>query len=403
MGQDGARPVAERGRHYGMDWLRIGAFLLLIFYHVGLAFSPWEYEWKSDQTADWVALPLLAMNAWRLSLLFAISGYASAALFVKFARRPGRFAGERMKRLFVPLVFGMLVIMPPQPWVQLVTQDGYPHDFWHFLVHDYYTLRELPNGTMVPTWMQLWFVAYLLVYTLLLALVLAGLPERVRAAIRMVAEKLLSGWLLIPLGILYVWIARSLPGGWTDTHDLIGDRAAHVAYLGAFLFGWLLRGSEPVRAAIARQWPMALLVAILGGGVVIGIESRWPGTTVAPDWAYTMFAWARAAQCWGAIVALFGIADRFWNRDHPARAWLAEAVFPFYIIHQTVILVAGYAIAGLGWSMLAQWLFVMGATILGCILFYAIGRRIGWLRPLIGLRRAPAPPVSPIAGTASAA
>lgn len=374
------------GRHYGMDWLRIAAFLLLILYHVGLAFSPWEYEWKSDATADWVALPLLAMNAWRLSLLFAISGYASAALYAKFAHRPGRFAGERMKRLFVPLLFGMLVIMPPQPWVSLVTQYGYTHDFGYFLTHDYYTLQELPGGTKVPTWMQLWFVAYLLLYTLALSLALAVLPERVRAAGRAGAERLLSGWLLIPLGILYVWAARTLPGAWSDTHDVVGDRAAHVAYAGAFLFGWLLRGSEPIRAAIARQWTLALLVGLAGAAAVIGIEARWPGDTRAPDWAYTLFAWGRAAQCWGIIVALFGFADTHWNRDHPWRATLAEAVFPFYIIHQTVILLAGYWVSPLGWSMGAQWAFVTTMTVAGCVLFYLVGSRIGWLRPLIGLR-----------------
>lgn len=379
------RQASASGRHHGMDWLRIGAFLLLIFYHVGLAFSPWDYEWKSDRTADWVAYPLLAMNAWRLSLLFAISGYASAALFAKFGSA-GRFARERAARLGIPLLFGMAVIMPIQPWVAQVTQHGYPHGFWHFLGHDYYTFTALPGGTIVPTWMQLWFVVYLLLYTLAMAALLL-LPITWREGIRRGVERILAGPLLIPAGILFVWLARTLPGGWSDAHDVVSDRSAHVAYLGAFLFGWLLRRSEPLRAAISRQWKVALLVAILGGGAVIGIEGRWPGNTVAPPWAYDLFGWARAAQCWGAIVALFGIADRYWNRDHPSRAWLAEAVFPFYIIHQSVLLGAGYTIRDLGWSMLAQWAFVMGATAVGCLIFYRVGREVGVLRPLIGLRR----------------
>lgn len=376
----------QSGRHYGMDWLRIGAFLLLIFYHVGLAFGPWDYEWKSDATSDWVALPLLAMNAWRLSLLFAISGYASAALL---ARRVevGGFAKDRLARLGIPLLFGMLVIMPPQPWVQQVTQFGYGQGFWHFLAHDYFTFEPLPGGTIVPTWMQLWFVVYLLFYTLLACAFLSLVPAKIRATLRSTLERLLSGWLLLPVGVVYVYVARQLPGGWNDAHDLVSDRAAHAAYLSAFLFGWLLRGSSPLVAAIARQWRLAALLATLATAYVVGIEWRYPGDTPAPEAAIVGFRWARAAQCWATIIALFGIAERYWNRDHRWRLTLAEAVLPFYIIHQTVILVAGYAIGGLGWSMIAQWSFVMTATIAGCWLFYWVGQQIGWLRPLIGLRR----------------
>ncbi|WP_260922012.1 hypothetical protein [Novosphingobium sp. 9] len=75
-----------------MDWLRVGAFALLIFYHVGFGFTPWGYQTAGRGVIWWAEIPLLALSPWRLSLLFAISGYASAALFVKqgtFATRGG--------------------------------------------------------------------------------------------------------------------------------------------------------------------------------------------------------------------------------------------------------------------------------------------------------------------------
>ena len=58
-------------RHLGMDWLRIGAFALLILYHIGMVFVPWGWHVKSEPTIDWVAIPMLATNGWRLPLLFS--------------------------------------------------------------------------------------------------------------------------------------------------------------------------------------------------------------------------------------------------------------------------------------------------------------------------------------------
>lgn len=118
-------------RHYGMDWLRIAAFALLIFYHVGMFFGPWGWHVKTAQPLDWVELPMLATNAWRLGLLFVVSGYASAALFAKRGA-VGGFLANRSARLLVPLIAGMAVFVVPQPWVELVFKHGYSADLGWF-------------------------------------------------------------------------------------------------------------------------------------------------------------------------------------------------------------------------------------------------------------------------------
>jgi membrane protein DedA with SNARE-associated domain len=66
---------------------------------------------------------------------------------------------------------------------------------------------------------------------------------------------------------------------------------------------------------------------------------------------------------------------------------LAEAVFPFYIIHQTIIVVTGWYLLQADVAALPSFAVLLVTTALGCWLFYAIGRSIGWLRPLIGLQR----------------
>jgi glucans biosynthesis protein C len=374
------------GRHYGMDWLRIGAFGLLILYHVGMAFVPWPFEIKMGPPLTWTEVPMLATNPWRLSLLFAVSGYASAALLQRDRDRPGKFLRGRMTRLGLPLLFGMAVLVTPQPWVALVTQHGYPHGFGFFLAHDYYAFQFI-DGIAMPTWMHLWFVVYLIAYTLVLSAILC-LPRSIVDAARSGAERLLASPLLLPAGILYVFLVRSyLPPGWSDTHGLIDDWSAHATYLAMFLFGLLLRRSEPLRLSIARWWPVAAVLAVLGYSGVSAAALAYPGDTPLPGSLLTPFRLARATQAWGTIVALFGIADRFWNRDHPWRATLAEGVFPFYIIHQTIILVVGYWLLQTATGQAGRFAILVVATAIGCWLFYWMGRSIGPLRPLIGLKR----------------
>ena len=372
-------------RHYGMDWLRIGAFALLILYHIGMYFVPWGWHVKIAQPLDWVAIPMLATNSWRLALLFLVSGYASAALFAKLGGS-GAFARSRSARLLIPLLFGMIAIIPPQPWIELVGQHGYRGGFVHFWLHDYFDFKFM-DGIAMPTWQHLWFVVYLGVYTMLAALVLAVVPTAVRARIADGAARLLKGWgILVWPTLVWVLIYLAFPEH-DETHALFDDGPSHLHYLTGFFVGWLLRVRPMLFDGIARWWPLALVVGLLAFLPIGWIEWTWPGDTRAPDWVFLPYHVARQVNGWLVIVALLGLADRYANRDHPRRAMLAEAVFPFYIIHQTIIVVVGWYLLQGGVGALPSFLILVAATLSGCWLFYAIGRSIGWLRPLIGLQR----------------
>lgn len=372
-------------RHYGMDWLRIGAFALLILYHIGMFFVPWGWHVKTAVPLDWVQFPMLASNAWRLPLLFAVSGFATAAVLGKSAGI-GRFLRDRTVRLIVPTLFAAVLIIPPQPWVELVSQHRYSGSLWHFWIADYFRFGVL-DGIVLPTWQHLWFVVYLWVYTLVLAAILALTPGAARASFARFADDLLSGpgLLLVPLAWLAVHMAvsglRAEP-----THALVGDWIAHRMYFPAFAFGFFLADAPRTWASIRRLWRLAGLLAVLGYAVVAGILLAWE-TGVVPDTSLRLpFAGGRLVMGWCAIVALIGLADRWWNHDHRWRRTLTEAVFPFYIIHQTIIVVLGWYLLRFALPPALEFVALVAATVAGCWLFYLGGREVGWLRPLIGLR-----------------
>lgn len=375
-------------RHYGMDWLRIGAFVLLIFYHVGFSFTPWGYQTPTRGVVWWAEMGLLSLNSWRLALLFAISGFASAALLAKDRGDIGMFLKSRLARLGIPLLFGLIVVVPPQPFMGLLN-SGYQHGYGYFLLHDAFSFHRV-RGESLPAVMHMWFVIYLLAYTMALCGLLMAVPKSWRAFAGRWSERLLAApALLLPVGVIATFAARALRPDWTDTHILLADRAAHVHYAGMFLFGFLLRGSEPVRQAIARQWKPALAVAVLGYAMVLLEAWYYPGNARTPRSWVIPLSLAKSMQCWGMVIAAFGIADRFWNRDARWRATLVEAVFPIYIAHQTVMVLVMYPIRDWGLSALPEFLLLCGSVAVGSWLFYLLGREIGPLRPMIGLKRRP--------------
>ncbi len=330
---------------------------------------------------------MLLLNPWRLSLLFLISGAASRFLLAK-AGGASVFAGSRTKRLLIPLVVGMAVVLPPQAWVDLVVNHGYRAGFWAFWAGDYWRFDK-SLGITVPTWNHLWFVAYLWVYSLLLAVLLALLPAALRKRLQACFDRLFTGWRLVLLPLLWfaalrIWLFPHFP----ETHGLFDDWYNHVAYGSVFAFGFGLARSRTAWTTIAVVWPWAGLAALAAWAVLAGVDLSLSENAELGDAELALLRTVRTVAMWGAILGLLGFAHRFWNRDHPWRATLTEAVFPAYIAHQTIILVVEYWLRPLALGAVAEFVVLVAVTAVGSALFYLIVRSVGWLRPLAGVRSA---------------
>ena len=388
-------------RLYGLDWLRIGAFGLLILYHVAMVFATWDFHIKSPVLWPAIEGPMLALNPWRLNLLFLVSGVASAFLLTRTT--PGRFAWSRTVRLLVPLAVGMILIVPPQPWVELVVKHGYARDYLSFWAQDYFRLGTL-HGVALPTWNHLWFVAYLWVYSLLLALAAALIPAGASVALVARGERLLRGPRLLLVPVLMFWLLRlTLYPRFGETHGLINDWYNHAAYGLTFAGGLLLARSSALRDTARALRRPALLLAVAGYiGYLFYYVSHPEGGPEPTVLASSAGRLARTAQSWGAIVALLGFALAWNPGDSAARRYLTEAVFPWYIAHQTLIVLAAFWLRPFGLGNGVLFAALVAITAGGCALFFEMVRRSGPLRSLFGLRSKPlkthgqSQPVAPI-------
>lgn len=392
--------TAQSQRHYGMDWLRIAAFALLIVYHVAMVFAPWAWVIKTSHSYPALIAPMALLTPWRLPLLFAVSGYASRKLF---DRSGGAlpFARSRALRLLVPLAFGMVAIVPVEMWVR-VMETGYPYGYLRFWTVDYWRAGDF-YGREFPSWEHLWFVAYLATYSLLLAGLIGWRGDAVIAWLARAADWLAQGsrLLWVPLATL-VTLRLGLLFVVSERQGLVSDWSGHSQYVPMFLFGFALAGAPQVWPAIARLWKTAIMIAAVAGAAMVAIELAWPGTAIPPHGWMALDRAARAAMAWSMVIALFHVAERWWNRDHAWRKPLAEAVFPFYIVHHPAIVVIAWYSLPLDLNPFAEFALLLTGTAAICCVVYRVGRHIGWLRPLIGLASKPAA-IAPAAAQRGAA
>jgi surface polysaccharide O-acyltransferase-like enzyme len=386
-------------RRHDIDALRVIAFSLLILYHSAMAYVvDWDFHIKSTYQTEWLQYPMIALNRWRMPLLFMISGIALGLAGIEGRR--WHFAGSRSLRLLLPLAFGMLVVVPPQTFFQIIAQYGYTGSYAHFyalyLTHG---LCRAGQCMLTPTWNHLWYLAYLLPYTLLL---LAAVPllRWLRERIGNAEPQGLSAILLLVLPILWLlgirlWLAPHFE----ETHALLDDWVVHAESLPLFLLGYVLATRAGFWNWVRRLRWRTLVVAVVAIGVELGL--RWAGhhppAGPLPEWArpvpwYTIERIARATYTWMALLAIFG-----WGRvllDRPFR-WLpyaSEAVFSWYILHQTLIVALAYWLMPMKLGAVLEASLVVWGTVAGCLLLHeCLIRRIGWLRPLFGLKRKPSP------------
>lgn len=385
-------------RRHDIDALRVIAFCLLIVYHVAMVYvADWGYHVKSQYQAEWLQWPMIALNRWRMPLLFMISGIA-IGLFRPEAT-PVRFALSRCWRLLLPLIFGMFAIVPVQAYCEGVANGHVAAGFWAFLLR-YWQVRPWPEGSFAGwqqgiTWNHLWYLAYLWLYTMLLV---ALMP-----LLRSAPGRKVLGWfcglpwsllLLVPATLLMgylLWLAPRYP----ETHALFGDWYVHAESFTLFLVGYLVARDAGFWTRLhALRWK-TLSLALLCITVELSLRaagkyldaSQVPANLQGLPWA-TIERVARAIYTWTALLAVFGWGQRWLNRPFRWLPYATEAVYPWYMLHQSLIVPIAFLLIPLRLGPIREPLLVLAGTVTGCLLLHELLiRRSNLLRPFFGLKR----------------
>jgi glucan biosynthesis protein C len=378
-------------RRHDIDALRALAFLFVILYHVGMYYvAGWHWHLKSPHAAEWLQWPMVALNLWRMDLVFLISGVSLGFL----SRGQGTWALLRSRgvRLMLPLAFGMAVIVPYQAYAQGVANGFVAPGFGAFL------LRYLSMSAPWPkqafdgaefgiTWNHLWYLPYLFAYTALVALTLPLWRSAAGQWLRR-AFNGLRGWRLlvlpvVPLLVFTLLLASRFPG----THNFVRDFHLHSLYFTLFLYGYWMGVDTGVWKELARLRRVSLALAVAVIATFFALRAGVKGPLPGP-----LTDLLRVFYLWLMVAAILGLGHRHLNRPWPWLRWANESVYPWYVLHQTLIVVGIAVLAPLALGPVAEPALLVALTLAGCwLLTDGVIRRVGVLRPLFGLKRAQKP------------
>lgn len=391
---DTAHPVDHRrsvnpaaavpSRRLDLDWIRVAAFGLLILYHVGLVYAPYDWHVQSRHTFEWMREGVLITNPWRLTLLFLVSG--AALRFMTIRRDAAQVARARAERLIPPLMFGILVLVPIQSWIEALDKGAWTGGLAEWWVHEF-SLAGLSDGVPVN---HLWFVLYIAVYSLVVVLLLR-IPRLMARAENGLVD-LLAGWRVLVIPLLYLIAIRLILFPVFGVTNALGhDWYNHALSLGAFLFGFLIVRREGVWRDLERYRWVGLGVVCVSMPIMM-IQSVHPGGSAF--WGVPRNL-VFAVDQWAVISSMLGFASLSLRRaDGPVLRYLTDAVFTCYLAHQTILVVAVWLIRPLALSAPAEAATLVLVTIGGSLLIYEAVRRIPLIRPIWGLKPIATPPTA---------
>jgi len=354
-------------RRYGFDWLRVFVIFLLFPFHTARVFDAWETNYVKGAANGFSTWFVAAVSYWFMPLLFVIAGYSAYAALGK--RTVREYTRERMRRLLVPLLFGIVIIAPPQGYMSRLAA-GDSIGYFRFLGQYFTDFSDLSGytGSFSPD--HLWFILYLLVIGTALISPLLWLR---RHADRL--GRLAKPWLLL-LGFIPVTIMLVLP-------DFGGQNMFYDAML--FFLGAAMATSEDFMDVLRRyRWPLLAGALVTSGAkfTIIAAGGWQDGYTLAG----IGFALLNQLSAWLLILALMGIADAYLNRPSKALAYLSRASYPVYIVHQTLLIVIAYFVVQSTLSPTAQYLIIMAGTLAASLGIFELCRRFRPTRVVLGIK-----------------
>lgn len=371
-----------------IDWLRILAILGVLFFHAAMPFAA-EEDWhiRNKDTSH----VLLEFNFWisrfRMPLLFFISGVVSFYMMQK--RSALSFMGLRFRRLFVPLVVGMLVVVPPQVYMERLTQ-GFTGSYWDFYP-SIFQFRPYPEGN--TSWHHLWFIAYLFVYDLVAAPLFAWMiSARAKGFVRSLGW-LANGQRIYLLAIPSIIVYASLVLKFPRTDDLIHDYTYLPYWFLFLLVGFICISNVLLMDSLERNRRTSLLLGLV---LLIGMNyMRWnsqepwdvnPDTWKSNPWTYAYLAML-PALAWTWVFALVGYGKKYLNSKNRFTSYASNAVYPFYIVHQTVIVILAYYIVRANDDVLAKYIFLaLTSLFISLALCHLVIQRYKVTRFLFGMK-----------------
>ena len=371
-------------RLYYLDWLRVLAFAILIIANCAEVFGSDKWWIANPETNENIAHVLIFFRQWRMPLLFIISGVAVSVMLER--KSITAFIEDRFWRILIPLISGMLLVVPPMIFYIWRAQGNTIafQDFYLGLLD----LKWFPDGNL--HWLHLWYLAFVLIFSIgILPVVMYFKNEKGRLVIDKLAQTLSRPTVLFPLVLFF-----HLPF-YAAQNYFTGDNVSSLLkYFPFFLFGCFFFTNKQVQNTFMNKRKSALFAGILTSITLYVFIWTTDGFSAImtrlniPDFIFQTCKLALLSlNQWFWVITFSGFALRYLNFGNNFLSYANRAIYPFYIFQQPVIIIIAYYLIPVDASIVLKFIMLLAATFLIILITYELLlKRFSFLKLMFGIR-----------------
>ncbi|WP_321504367.1 acyltransferase family protein [uncultured Methanoregula sp.] len=357
--------------HY-LDNLRWMCILVLFPLHAAFVFcSGWYgYYVLSDYTSTAAHCLAVVVEPWIMPVLFSIAGISTKFALQK--RTPQIYLKERVTKLLVPFLAGLVFICPVIAYYAQKFHNGYTGSFFGAFVQFFSSVQNVQGTNGITGGFSadhLWFILFLFIISVLALGVILLLQRQERLHVNFGNVRLpVLCLLFIPVWILN--IAGINVAGYS-----------FVSYFAIFLIGYYLFSMDTVLARLEKYW-----AGLLAAWIVLIILVMWMyGIMLGHSEVFWGSSPVYVLTGWTGVLALLGAGRHLLDVSNNFTAYLGAAAYPVYIIHEAILVAIAYYVVMLAIPPALQYLAIVIFSVLLTFACYEILRRIPVVRALFGI------------------
>lgn len=364
-------------RRNEIDWIRnIGVLLLFIFHTASIFtyYEPW-YIWADDKS--WLATIIFILCIpWHMPVLFFLAG--ASTRFSLSSRSSRYYMWERVKRLLIPFIIGMLVLVPPQGYFARVSRGKTVGNYFEQWKYFWTTISNIPyDGGLGPA--HLWFILYLFIISIVGLLIVKSFKKEGMEKFLLKLKYKLTSKYSLAFAILIFLAADMTPLAIAEKNILM--------FLIVFLMGYVVYGDNDYLEYIDKSKRKGLIISLIFFVLYMRVILYYYNLDNNGNLGLkVLLSVLRNCIMITTIVAIIGYGRKYLNRGGKVLSYLNKACFPVYIIHQTVIVIIAYYLLNCTLPMYLSISLIIGSSVIITFGIYEIVSRIKIMRFLIGIK-----------------
>jgi hypothetical protein len=376
-------------RLYYIDWLRILAFGLLFVFHSWRPFDHFGWHIKNAEQSGFFDVLTIFIHGWRMDLIFLVSGVGT---WFALSSKRNTFFADRIKRLIIPFIFGVILIIPPQKYIEAISFHGFKGNYPVFLAEWPGIAFSFNFGKSILLWFghlgaHIYYLPYLFVMTVPVVFLYQILKNKT-SGFDKVKQIIQHPWgvflLVIPIWITRFALKPVFPA-YTDWTDFF-------AYLWVFIYGFLLiKDAKFIEVLKERKW-LFFNIGLVLSAISVYIFITGTGKTASVSAPYgleqLLISLVTAVIEFSWVMFFTALAATRLNIGHKYLQLANQAVLPVYILHQTVIVIFGYFVINISTNVWMKFFVLTALAIPFSLLLFLLIRKSSLLRFVFGMKRA---------------